>query len=340
MNNSSQLNNERPLVTFALFAYNQEQYIREAIEGAFSQTYEPLEIILSDDGSTDRTFEIMQEMVAAYNGPHSVVLRRNEFNIGTVDHVLNVAKKSKGVLIAVGAGDDISIPERIELQVDFWEKTTPLVVVTDYILIDNGKEILNANYSPYSSGGVAEKIFKSVDSVDIHGASAMYDRKIFEILKEFTGRYYFEDSLLNFICYWLGGKVAHLQQPLVKYRTHSNSLSNSFHQRHSLNQIRESQIKSKNYAKNKKELFDHLYAYLILNKSKSVPEEFDYKEFSNIVNRFRIQGNWMEINFILRVFIFILNYRNREIRNFLLPRLFGLNFFILLKFFLVKYKGS
>ena len=53
---------DRPLVTFALFAYNQEQYIREAIEGAFAQTYQPLEIILSDDCSTDRTFEIMREM--------------------------------------------------------------------------------------------------------------------------------------------------------------------------------------------------------------------------------------------------------------------------------------
>ena len=55
-------NTDRPLVTFALFAYNQEQHIREAVDGAFSQTYEPLEIILSDDCSTDRTFEIMQEI--------------------------------------------------------------------------------------------------------------------------------------------------------------------------------------------------------------------------------------------------------------------------------------
>ena len=49
----------RPLITFALFAYNQEKYIEEAVQGAFLQTYSPLEIILSDDGSTDRTFEII-----------------------------------------------------------------------------------------------------------------------------------------------------------------------------------------------------------------------------------------------------------------------------------------
>ena len=65
---------ERPLICFGLLAYNQEPFIREAVEGALAQTYAPLEIILSDDCSTDRTFEIMQETVAAYRGPHKVVL--------------------------------------------------------------------------------------------------------------------------------------------------------------------------------------------------------------------------------------------------------------------------
>ena len=69
---------ERPLVTFALFSYNQEQFIRQAVESAFAQTYSPLEIILSDDFSSDGTFEIMQEMVAAYSGPHRVVLNQND----------------------------------------------------------------------------------------------------------------------------------------------------------------------------------------------------------------------------------------------------------------------
>ena len=72
---------QRPLVTFALFAYNQERFIREAIEGAFAQTYEPLEIILSDDCSADRTFEIIQENAAAYLGPHSVFTYRTPYNL-------------------------------------------------------------------------------------------------------------------------------------------------------------------------------------------------------------------------------------------------------------------
>ena len=42
-------------MTFVLLAYNQEKYIREAVDGALAQTYHPLKIILSDDCSSDRT---------------------------------------------------------------------------------------------------------------------------------------------------------------------------------------------------------------------------------------------------------------------------------------------
>ena len=58
-----------PLVTFALLANNQEDYIREAVQGTFAQAYKPLEITLSDDCSSDRTDQIMQEMAGAYRGP-------------------------------------------------------------------------------------------------------------------------------------------------------------------------------------------------------------------------------------------------------------------------------
>ncbi len=108
---------ERPLVTFALFAYNQEKYIREAVEGAFAQTYTPLEIILSDDCSTDQTFEIMQEMVSAYNGPHHVRVRQCSKNRGFVAHINECIKDATGDIIAWAAGDDISLPERVSLLV-------------------------------------------------------------------------------------------------------------------------------------------------------------------------------------------------------------------------------
>lgn len=106
---------DRPLVTFALFAYNQEKYVREAVEGAFAQTYSPLEIILSDDCSSDRTFEIMEEMAAAYRGPHCLQIRKSKVNLGLADHINEVIANSRGELISWAAGDDVAYPQRTEL---------------------------------------------------------------------------------------------------------------------------------------------------------------------------------------------------------------------------------
>jgi glycosyltransferase involved in cell wall biosynthesis len=111
---------DRPPVTFAVFAYNQEKYIREAVEGAFSQTYSPLEIILSDDCSSDQTFEIMREMAEGYEGPHKIIVRSNAFNLGTALHVQSAFSVAKGQLFVVAAGDDISKPNRVRVLVDAW----------------------------------------------------------------------------------------------------------------------------------------------------------------------------------------------------------------------------
>jgi len=114
------------LVTFALFAYNQEHFIRDAIRGALSQTYEPLEIILSDDCSSDRTFEIMQEMADAYEGPHRVRLNRSPENLGILGHLIDVGREARGSILVVAAGDDISKPERVAALIPMFQRSRRL----------------------------------------------------------------------------------------------------------------------------------------------------------------------------------------------------------------------
>ena len=92
-------------VSFFLFAYNQELYIREACEAALAQDYADLEVVFSDDCSTDRTFEVMQEVARVYQGPHKIVLNRNRENQGLIGHVNLSHQISSGDLIVVAAGD-------------------------------------------------------------------------------------------------------------------------------------------------------------------------------------------------------------------------------------------
>src|SRR5207248_10197804 len=103
-----------PLITFAVASFNQKDYIREAIESAFAQSYSPLDIIISDDCSKDETFAIAQSMAAAYKGPHSVRLNRNPSTLGIGAHTNRLMELCRGELIVVAAGDDVSLPNRTE----------------------------------------------------------------------------------------------------------------------------------------------------------------------------------------------------------------------------------
>ena len=108
------MNSNSNLVTFALFAYNQERFIAEAVRGALAQTYSPLEIILSDDCSADRTFDLIRQEVSGYRGPHEIRLNRNETNLGFASHINRVMEMARGQLIVAAGGDDVSLPDRVE----------------------------------------------------------------------------------------------------------------------------------------------------------------------------------------------------------------------------------
>lgn len=219
-------NTERPLVTFALFAYNQERFIREAVEGALSQDYSPLQIVLSDDCSSDQTFEIMQEVAAAYEGPHELVLNRNERNLGLGGHIRKVASMATGEIVVMAAGDDVSCGDRVSSLVNVYaERHDIYAVLSGFEVINKYDKVLevigNGPVSNYNTGifGLARK-GGGVGA----GATYSYRRDVFFWPKEFPPECGAEDRLLPFRAALMGG-VHHLRRPLVKYRFVENSIS-------------------------------------------------------------------------------------------------------------------
>ena len=107
--NSSRL----PSISIILTGHNQEHCIRDAIRSVFGQDYEgPVEIILSDDGSSDGTFAVMQEMTAQYRGPYRVILNRNETPLGRGPHIRQAVGLASHEWILRQDGDDCSFPWR------------------------------------------------------------------------------------------------------------------------------------------------------------------------------------------------------------------------------------
>lgn len=221
-----------PLVTFAIFAYNQEAYIRDAIEGAFSQTYSPLEIIISDDFSNDATFEIIKALVADYNGPHIVKLNRSPINLGTAAHVSSVFALSNGGLFIVAAGDDISNPNRVTKIVSAWieQGKGPALVhsaMTQFEeKLDKGRECLQAQDSPRDPI-VSMSQFVDDWRMPAYAPTCAYSREIFESFPPLTGGSLIEDLPLM-VRSLAVAKLIYISEPLVMARKLAESSGQGF----------------------------------------------------------------------------------------------------------------
>ena len=224
MNTSSTMTvSDRPLMTFALLAYNQERYVREAIEGAFAQTYSPLQIILSDDCSSDRTFDIIQQMSGAYTGPHQITLNRNPRNLGVGAHVNRVFELALGEIVVLGAGDDISLPHRVAtLAAEFSDDVT--VVYSSATVVDEcGKVLRRESIYPDPQNETSYAYRASTYCRGVVGCSAAYSKKVFQGFGPLLPSTIAEDRVLAFRGYAVG-KVRFVEEPLVKYRAHAQNI--------------------------------------------------------------------------------------------------------------------
>lgn len=221
---------DHPLVTFVLFAYNQEDYIRDAVESAFAQTYKPLEIILSDDCSSDRTFNIMQEMAASYRGPHKVYVRQTERNQGITHHFLQRVREAKGEVIVVAAGDDISKPERCEAHLSYYHDPSVMAVTGLFDLMDENGNVfaINSAGTIIKSAGVDQgAVFYDFDRyTPIQGSTASYRKEIFRYEMPNEEIAISEDVLMGYMIHLFGFKVASCRESLIKYRVHAGALTN------------------------------------------------------------------------------------------------------------------
>ncbi len=212
------------LVTVALLAYNQEKFIFEAVSSILSQNYYPLQIIISDDCSTDDTYSIASKLVKEYNGSHQIVLNRNNKNMGIGNHVNRIMELAEGELIVGAAGDDISFPDRVTEIVDMWLVTGKKYrsICSDMLIINEaGNEIAKL---PAIEPVIFDRVLYPV-SRWMNGAAHSWHKSLFEIFGPLRGDVVSEDKVIGFRSLLTGQRIGYLDKPLVKYRSHSATVT-------------------------------------------------------------------------------------------------------------------
>ncbi|MEI8341515.1 MAG: glycosyltransferase [Verrucomicrobiota bacterium] len=229
----------RPVITFVLLCYNQENFIRGAVEGALSQTYSPMQLVISDDCSQDRTFDVVQEMVAAYQGPHRIRINRNLTNLGIGGNFSRALEMSDGELIVAAAGDDISIPERTMIIYEAWNDSgcqATLLHSRHEVIDEHGRALEGwpeegfvgeQGRFVHQKGTLSNFVRRRQPS--IRGATYAISRKLTSLFGPLPKSVTYEDTAFSFRTILMNGLFTFINLPLVKYRRHRSNVTFALH---------------------------------------------------------------------------------------------------------------
>lgn len=208
-----------PKISVIMPVYNGGKYFKEAVESISKQTYKDFELIIINDGSTDDSLQVLNKL-AEGDGRIKIISRENK---GIVHSLNEGVKLSQGQYIARMDADDVSMPERLEKQINFMESNQDLVLCGTWAKkIDETGNKIGEYKVPVTSSEIRKRIL--FHNPFIH-PSVMFRKDVFENVGGYNSFFkYIEDYEL-----WtrlvFRHKTDNLPEMLLKYRIQGGQLT-------------------------------------------------------------------------------------------------------------------
>ncbi|MFC1668295.1 glycosyltransferase [Chlamydiota bacterium] len=210
-----------PLVSVIIPSYNSAQYLKEAIESCLDQTYENIEIIVIDDGSTDDTAILVKH----YGNNITYVYQKNS---GLASARNTGIKRAKGDYVQFLDADDIILKEKIEFQVNYLEEHKDNdVVYCDVRYFENNdkKELIDLQLQHHTGHILGKLLLENFIPLNV----LLFSRKCIEKIGVFKGDgsylYGVEDWEYLIRIAYNGFLFGYIDEVLALCRKHSDSMS-------------------------------------------------------------------------------------------------------------------
>ena len=210
------------MISVLMGVYNSERYLASSISSILLQTYKNFEFIIVNDGSTDKSAEIIEKF-ALKDSRIKVI---NHDNKGLTKSLNIAARHAKGKYLARQDADDISLPRRFKTQINYLKKHPDVKVLgtSNFMMDDNGK-VINIFLRPRTTEKIKE--YMPVGNQLCHG-SVLMDKKFFFDINGYDENYRFaQDYELWFRILNKGYEIHNLRCPLYLWRIHENSIAGS-----------------------------------------------------------------------------------------------------------------
>lgn len=210
----------KPLISICMATYNGAKYLKKQLESIAALTYPNIELIVSDDGSTDSTLKLLQDFKP--NFPYQIL--RNSGRHGVVGNFLSAISRARGKYIAMADQDDIWEPRKLEIlldRIDDFDLVHGRVKVIDKYGNLHPMEYMHNTYE-------ADKtcLYRPIHFIEenpILGCTTLMQADFAKRVLSVPSNFIYHDwwFALSAIC--IGNGVCYVDTPVIKYRQHNNN---------------------------------------------------------------------------------------------------------------------
>jgi glycosyltransferase involved in cell wall biosynthesis len=259
-----------PVVSIIMNVYNSEKFINATIDSILKQTMKEFEFIIIDDGSTDRTGEIIENY-----SDKRIIFIKNEQNLGIPKSANIGLKIARGQYIARIDADDICNPNRFEVQVKYLKEHPDISLISCYMSTFGLTKFMIK--PPICHEKI--RVYLLFNSVLMHPGFMMRRSDIEEINLKYDEnfKYALDYEFQTRASYQL--KLANITDVLIKYRIHDSQVSTSKKNEQAFyaNKVRDYQLKKLGIVL--KEKYLSMYGNALIKQDKLTMEEWKLIHF-------------------------------------------------------------
>ena len=205
--------------------YNGERYLSQQIDSLLNQTYNDFTIYISDDHSTDGTFDILKSYSEKY--PDKIKVSQNETNSGNAKYnFMNMMIDHKDDYIMLCDQDDIWKEDKVEKSLakirsmeDEYGNCSPILIHTDLIVVDKDLNVINPSFR----GMTFKKDYSSLSDIIaqniVTGCTVMYNKALADMINDVPKFFIMHDWWLAILVSAMG-KIGYISNGTIFYRQH------------------------------------------------------------------------------------------------------------------------
>lgn len=214
------------MVAILLSTFNGEKYLEQQILSIQNQTFEDWKLFVCDDGSGDKTNEIVNNI--SIIDPRIIILQKESTNMGAYKSFMWLLSQISAELYFFCDQDDIWLPSKIEKYLSIANKypiNEPLLIHSDLIIVDETLNVLHNSFWEFNGSKQSE--FNSFNFHcaynNIPGCAMLINKRARDLSLIYPNTAKMHDAWVSLIVSFYKGNIISIIEPLILYRQHSNN---------------------------------------------------------------------------------------------------------------------